>query len=252
MLPEHYDYRIFHDFFTAYARAGIEGVNDSDPLLIELNRKMDSNNQLFYIADVILLDILFISKQVYGMFGIEPEKVSTGFFLTSTHADDQRRHHMLRAKLLNDAQELYILKGGNRIYSSNFRSRKPDGKIANLLYQAFIFYSPVPYESTFLILVITDISELFRIHKGFHFYVGEDRSYFRFPDEQLLMSVTLFTESEFRIIELIEEGYSSKEIAGKIHRSVYTISTHRSNILEKSQKASITEVIYDLKKKGLL
>ena len=45
---------------------------------------------------------------------------------------------------------------------------------------------------------------------------------------------------------------SSEQIAEKLFLSPYTINTHRSNILEKTGKASISELIYELKERGLL
>ena len=53
------------------------------------------------------------------------------------------------------------------------------------------------------------------------------------------MTGNIFSHTEFNIIELIDEGLSSKEIAEKLFRSVHTINTHRTNILEKSGKSSI-------------
>jgi len=252
MNSEYLDYNLFLNFFDTYAQSGIEGIAADDPVLVELDQMMEVNNQLFYIADVILLDIQFMSKRVTVMFGMEPDKVSTGFFLTTTHPDDLRRHHLVRAKLISIAQELYIQKKGTRIISANFRGRQSDGSYKNLLYSCYLFYSKDPYESVFLILVISDISRFEHIHKGFHFYNGTDRRIFRFPDDELLMEGNIFSLTEFKIIELIEEGYSTKEIAEKVFRSPFTINTHRTNIIKKSGKSSISEVIRDLKEKGLL
>jgi DNA-binding CsgD family transcriptional regulator len=187
------------------------------------------------------------------MFGIEQDKVAPGFFLTTTHHEDLRRHHLARAKLISIAQEIYMQKSGTRIISTNFRGRKPGGEgYTNYLYQAFLFYSKIPYESVFLILVITDISGFEKIHKRFHHYIGTDPKVFRFPDEALLSAGIGFSYTELRIIELIEEGLSTKEIAEKLFRSPFTINTHRSNIIQKAGKSSITEVIHDLKAQGLL
>jgi two-component system response regulator NreC len=61
-----------------------------------------------------------------------------------------------------------------------------------------------------------------------------------------------FSEREFEIIKLIAAGLSSKEIAEKLFVSVFTVNTHRSNILEKSGKATLADLIYELKEKGLL
>ena len=220
---------------------------------MELERYMTENNQLFYITDVINLEIKFISKRVKTMFGIDQDKVTTGFFLTTTHPDDLRRHHLARAKLISIAQEIYIRKSGTKIISANFRGRNPEGEeYINYLYQCFLFYNKIPFESTYLILVITDISGFDKIHKKFHHYIGSDPEVFRFPDEELLNKGVIFSHTEFRIIELINEGLSSKEIAEKLYRSPYTINTHRTNILQKSGKNSVNEVIHDLIDQGLL
>jgi len=247
------DYSLFYKFFVTYSEGDFKGINPSDRLVQELDIYMDNNRQLFYIADVILLDIKFISKGVKSMFGIDQDKVSTGFFLTTTHPDDLKRHHLARSKLLTVAEEFYIQKSGTCIISSNFRGKKPGtADYVDHLYQCFIFYSKIPYESTFLILVITDISGFANIHKGFHYYIGNDPKVFRFPDEELLSTGSIFSHTEFRIIELIEQGLSTKEIAEKLCRSPLTINTHRSNIIKKAEKSSITEVIRDLKAKGML
>jgi DNA-binding NarL/FixJ family response regulator len=91
-----------------------------------------------------------------------------------------------------------------------------------------------------------------KIHKGFHYYIGNDPGVFRFPDEKLLSTGSIFSHAEFKILSLVEQGLSSKEIAQKLNRSVFTINTHRSNINKKSGKPSNLEVIHDLKEMGLL
>ena len=247
------DYSLFYKFFVTYSQGDFKGIDHCDPLMKELDIYMDHNKQLFYITDVIQLDIKFISKGVKSMFDVDPEKVTTGFFLTTTHPDDLRRHHLARAKLINEAQEIFIKKSGTCIISADFRGRIPGSTdYTDYLYQCFLFYSKIPYESVFLILVITDISEFKKSQKEFHYYIGNDPKVFRFPDEELLSKGSIFSHTEFKIIELIEQGLSSKEIAGKLYRSPLTINTHRSNIIRKAGKSSINEVIRELKAKGLL
>jgi DNA-binding CsgD family transcriptional regulator len=247
------DYSLFYKFFVTYSEQNFKGINPDDPLMKELDSFMDSNRQLFYITDAIQLDIKFISRGVKSLFGLDPERITTGFFLTTTHPEDLKRHHLARSKLISVAEELYIQKSGTKIISANFRGRKPESnEYADYLYQCFIFYSKIPYESTFLILVITDISEFDKPFKGFHYYIGNDPKIFRFPDKELLTSGLIFSHSEFKIIELIDQGLSTKEIAEKLFRSPLTINTHRSNIIKKAGKTSTTEVIHDLKEMGLL
>jgi DNA-binding NarL/FixJ family response regulator len=77
-------------------------------------------------------------------------------------------------------------------------------------------------------------------------------SLFRYPDEELLDIGPVFSERELEIIKLIESGLSSKQIAAKLFLSVYTVNTHRKNILKKSGKPMISNLIYELKEQGLL
>ena len=75
---------------------------------------------------------------------------------------------------------------------------------------------------------------------------------FRFPDQKLPEPEPDLSYREFNILRLIEAGLSSKEIADKLFLSIHTVNTHRSNILEKTDKSQISDVIYEFKEKGLL
>ena len=77
-------------------------------------------------------------------------------------------------------------------------------------------------------------------------------SYFRFPDDDLLMTGIPFSDREFEIVKMVESGMGSELIAEKLFISLHTVSTHRRNILEKTGKGHISEVIYDLKARGVL
>ena len=82
--------------------------------------------------------------------------------------------------------------------------------------------------------------------------MGNDLSYFRYPDEDLLMIGNIFSDREFEIIKLIKEGYDSEQIAVKLFLSKHTVNTHRKNILDKTGKAHISDLIYFLEEQGLL
>ena len=62
----------------------------------------------------------------------------------------------------------------------------------------------------------------------------------------------VFTHREFNIIKLIAAGLSSSQIAEKLFISKNTVNTHRVNILRKTQKANILDVILELKEQGML
>ena len=58
------------------------------------------------------------------------------------------------------------------------------------------------------------------------------------------------SDREYEIVKLIASGLSSKEIAAKLDLSIHTV--HRSNILEKTGKATIADLIYEFKNLALL
>ena len=136
--------------------------------------------------------------------------------------------------------------------SFTIRVRNTDGQYRNHLCQAYFFYSPGFHKAVYLLQVISNVDSFQMKKEKFHYYKGKDLSLFRFPDEDMLKIGPPFSVREFEIIKLIESGLSTKQIADKLFLSVYTVSTHRSNILEKSGKPNISDLIYELKEQGLL
>jgi DNA-binding NarL/FixJ family response regulator len=138
------------------------------------------------------------------------------------------------------------------LVSTNFRFRDITGNYSNQLVQCYLFYTAAPVDTVFMININTDIDWCKKMKHGFHYYVGNDMSYFRYPDEEMLMEGNIFTNREFEIIRLIQLGLNSEQIGEKLFLSKYTIDTHRKNILGKTGNAHISDVIYDLKEQGLL
>lgn len=60
------------------------------------------------------------------------------------------------------------------------------------------------------------------------------------------------TDREREILELLARGFSSKEIASKLHRSIKTVGNHRMHILEKLGAANTAEAIGRAYQLGLI
>jgi DNA-binding NarL/FixJ family response regulator len=60
------------------------------------------------------------------------------------------------------------------------------------------------------------------------------------------------TERQIKILKLVSQGFSSKEIAQKLSISYYTATTHIKNIYSKLQVNSRTEALHEASKLGLL
>jgi two-component system response regulator NreC len=65
-------------------------------------------------------------------------------------------------------------------------------------------------------------------------------------------SYELLTSRERELLQLIAEGKSNKEIANMLHLSLYTVETHRSNILTKLNLHTVPDLILYAVRKGVI
>jgi two-component system, NarL family, response regulator NreC len=65
-------------------------------------------------------------------------------------------------------------------------------------------------------------------------------------------SYDLLTPREKEILQLVAEGKTNKEIANLLKLSVYTVESHRGNVLEKLNLHSVPELILYAVRKGII
>lgn len=251
-MTESQNYSLFFKFLDTYSPDGFKKINPEDSLMLEIEKLMLTNKQFLYVADLIQMKVLFTSKRSIDMIGVEPEDVSPYVFMEATHPDDIQRLNIGRTKLIKLAQDIFIAKEGTSLISTNFRIRNAKGKYSQFLIQGYLFYTTIPYETVFFLKLHTNIDWSKKIKHGYHYYVGDDMSKFRYPDKELLNIGNIFTRREFEIIKLIASGGTSEQIAEELFLSLYTVNTHRGNILKKTNKTHVSDVIFDLKERGLL
>jgi hypothetical protein len=251
-MPNPYSYSIFFDFIESYLRSGFLKINPDDPIMLKLEELTCENDQYFQVFDLGQMKFLFTSKNIFQMIGVTAEEINPGHYTHLIHPDDEERLCQARSRVYKMEKEIFKAQKGSTLTSYNLRIRNAAGNYSNLFVQDYMFYSPIPYKVVFLIQVITNI-DWYKMKKDrFHHYAGNDLSLFKFPDQKLLEIGPDLSYREFEIIRMIEAGHSSKDIADKLFLSVHTVNTHRSNILEKSGKSHISDLIYDFKENGLL
>jgi DNA-binding CsgD family transcriptional regulator len=246
------NYNLYYKFLETYSPVGFRGIKRGDPLMVELEQMTEANDQFFYIADIIRLEILFTSNRSVQMVGVEPERLSTYYFMDATHPDDLHRFNLGRSRLIKTAQELFIEGRGISFVSTDYRVQNAVGGYTNLLLQCYLFYTEIPYKTVFFLKVHTNIDWYKKHHYGYHHFTSDDLNYFRYPDEEILQKGNIYSVREFEIIQMIEKGLNSEKIAEKLFLSVHTVNTHRRNILIKSGKTTMTELIHELAVQGLL
>jgi DNA-binding CsgD family transcriptional regulator len=221
--------------------------------MIRLNNILHHNKQFFYVADILKLKILYTSPQVYDLLGIEREKYDLSNNFQYTHASDIGRRSRARVNVIEAGQQLFIKKSGSMLISSYFRMKHMNGVYLPYLVQCYLFYSNSPIETVYIILITTQLDKPLKIrnHGRYHWYAGPDMSFFRYPDKELLKHGSNLSERELEILSYVERGMESRDIAKMMFLSLNTINTHRRNILLKTGKQSLTEVIFDLNYIGI-
>jgi hypothetical protein len=251
-MPIPYSYSIFFDFIESYLPSGFLKVNPDDPIMVKLEELLAENDQYFQVFDLGQMKFLYTSKSIFQIIGITPEEINPGHYTQLIHPEDEERLGQARARVYKMEKEIFKAQKGSALTSYNLRIRNTDGNYNNLFVQDYMFFSPIPYKAVFLIQVVTNI-EWHKMKKDrYHYYAGNDLSLFKFPDQELLEIGPDLSHREFEIIRMIEAGLSSKDIADKLFLSIHTVNTHRSNILEKSGKSQISDLIYEFKEKGLM
>ncbi|HWB84154.1 MAG TPA: response regulator transcription factor [Bryobacteraceae bacterium] len=102
------------------------------------------------------------------------------------------------------------------------------------------------------------ISAIHAVHSGKAFFspavsrmLVED--YVRqLQDREIEDSFELLTTREREILQLIAEGKSNKEIAAMLNLSLYTVETHRGNMMEKLNLHTVPELILYAVRKGVI
>jgi hypothetical protein len=219
---------------------------------MEIEKMAEPNKLFFYVADLLQMRVLFTSHKSKEMIGVDPKIVTPYHFFELTHPDDQYRLSLGRSKVMKMAHDLFKAEGGCSILSTNLHMLNPNGFYSNFLLQLYVFAASIPYKSVYVIKTHVIIDRFKMPKNWFHYYVGNDESVFRLPDAELLQIGMPFSVREFEIIRMIESGLTSEQIAEKIFLSVHTVNTHRRNILAKSEKETMSELIYELLEKGVL
>lgn len=249
-LVQYYD--LFFKFIDTYAPTGFKGIDPKDTLMAELDDLMENNGQFFCVGDMLKYERLFVSKQCFHLLEIESGDFLPSLFFKLVHSEDAERLSLGKAKLFRMSHEVYTKEAGNLLLSTNFRIKNAEGKYSNILMQNLIYYSTIPQRSAYQLKVHTNIDWCPKLKYGYHYYAGNDLSYFRYPDETLLRVGIPYTKREFEIIKLVATGLDSEEIAEKLFLSPETVFTHRKNILKKSSKSTLSDVIYELIEQGIL
>jgi DNA-binding CsgD family transcriptional regulator len=251
-MSESHDYLMFHDFIAKYHAQGFVNINREDSSLQEMEKKLKGRSQGFYLANLLIMQVHFVSDTMYDLVGVKPNDFELSSLLTRVHPHDYHRHSLARSMVIKRGYELLMKREGTFFHSTVSRIKDASGNFTPHLFQVYSFFSETPIRTVYSLLVLTSLAS-FKLQKhGYHYYQGNDPAMFRYPDEKLLNVGHVFSEREFEIIKLIADGMGSEQIADKLFLSVNTVNTHRRNILKKTKKSTTHDLVIELQERGIL
>jgi two-component system response regulator NreC len=200
-------------------RGGLRLLAEQQPDLVVVGEAEDGR-QAVAMAATLKPDVAVLDIGMPNLNGIEAAKQITegesraAVVILSMHADET---YILRA-----------LKAGARGYLLKDSTESDLARAIRAVAEGKSFFSPAVSK----VLLEDYVRKLQRTG-------GED-------------SYELLTPREREILQLIAEGKSNKDVANLLHLSVYTVETHRANIMEKLKLKSVPELILYAVRKGVI
>jgi DNA-binding NarL/FixJ family response regulator len=203
----------------AVMRRGLRLILQEQPDF-EVVGEASDGREAVALAENLKPDVAVLDITMPNLNGIEAAKLisvkqlGTSIVMLSMHADES---FVLRA-----------LKAGARAYVLKDARENDLISAIRLVFEGKSFFSPAVSRT----LVEDYVRQL--------------------QDKDIEDSYELLTLREREVLQLVAEGKTNKDIASMLNLSLYTIETHRSNILEKLNLHSVPELILYAVRKGVI
>lgn len=234
--PENIDYTFFERHKIALQV--LADISNSGISVFDLNRKQ----------------IIFFSTNYGKLLGYhleEFEDLNYQFFQSKIHPDDQ---HELALNGLSSLKMFNAFSSDEKLNHKvvyEYRIMNAEGKYIRLIEQ----YQILELDATgqiWLLLSTVDISPNQESDNSVKCQILNFRTGKILPVEIEQKPALELTKRELEILQLVKQGYLSKEISDKLSISVHTVNTHRQRFLEKLGANNSMEAIIFASKYGLL
>lgn len=208
----------------------------------------------YFVIDFYDMSIVSSSANLRDLVDVQGE-ITLNSIIATIHPDDMQFVAIaekacidyLYKKIGNNKQQKYKL-------NYCFRAKHPDGSYRMLSRQGIILTVDDNGGFAKCLNIFTDISHLTVTNSYKISMIGINEPSFLNIDIGYSNSSASqkLTSRELDILKLIAEGLGTKEIAERLNVSVHTISTHRKNILTKSNARSITNLVSRCIQEGII
>lgn len=219
---------------------------------LKRNASLDANlksSECFFVFDLTDATISHFGG-MKRMFGYELENLDLAFILDKLHPEDSDQVQAILKNAIRQSIKIAIPKYTNVLKISS-RFRKSNGEYIRTVSENFIIQTDDDQFVQSFLVRYTDISFL-DDSETVEWWVNTD-----FIDKDDMVNSVygenkdIFTSREKQIILIMLMGNTNMEIANDLNISRHTVSTHRKNILSKSNCSSMQELKVFCKKNGV-
>ena len=89
-----YNYGIYHDFIETYLDSGFLNINEEDPIMQELEKVNEQNDQFFLVMDLSEIKVIYTSNRSSEMLDIDPQEMTPLEMVDKVHPDCLHRFGM--------------------------------------------------------------------------------------------------------------------------------------------------------------
>jgi DNA-binding CsgD family transcriptional regulator len=215
----------------------------------ELSNFPLTNEQCLYVHDFKKKAITY-QRNVRILLGYNEKEFNSDLIHSYFHPEDENMVLRLIKAAVTYVTEQSVW--GEGIFSLTFRLRKKDGAYMKVLRQSRIFQMD---EKGIMISNMSVLSDIGFINSGtnvdwrFNTKDYDEAEFRKYVGQQYN---SYFTPRELEIIQWINEGLSSKDIANENMISSHTVDTHRRKILKKAGCKNTIELLNFCNKIGVL
>lgn len=232
---------------------GIDGI-------IDIFRKEESKISCpFVISDLSRCEFLYASKNLKYLTGYSCQDVKRDKIIISPetiHHDDFDKVFIMFEDLFNACFSIPASDRASYKFSNTYRMRKANGEFIWLLHEFSFLKFDVEGKPLIALSQAKDITSI-KENDMLNLWVGkydETGNYSIELSKKYLTRPALqnISKRELEILKLISNGFSSKQIAERLHISLHTVNTHRQNMLQKANASSSGELVGLATKWGII
>ena len=209
-----------------------------------------NSKQCLYIAHWYGEGIVF-EKGLEALTGYTLEEFNPEDLVYYIHPEERELVKNLTQEVVKHVINVDLRAGQAHLFLS-FRFRKKDGTYIKILRQSSSFELDVNGRMVSNFSLLTDISFIDSSNRVEWDFKANELDLVAFKEIIYSVYKDFFTPREKEIIDKIEKGMTTAQIAEKLFISAHTVSAHRKKILRKAGVNNVNDLLEFCKKNGIV